>query len=69
MRAGRRLILRVAITKAADPAHVIEALLECREAAIGSAAAAGRVIRAPWIILRFGARCGGNAQANCQYGD
>jgi hypothetical protein len=49
------MILRVAITEAADPAHIVEALLECREAAIGPSAAARRL-----IILRFGARCGGN---------
>jgi hypothetical protein len=61
MRAGRRMILRVAITEAADPAHIVEALLECREAAIGPSAAARRL-----IILRFGARCGGNTDANCQ---
>ena len=61
--------MRIAIAKAANPAHVIEALLECREAAIGPSAAAGSVIRAPWIILRFGARCGGNPDANCQYGE
>ena len=32
MWSGWRLILRIAIAKAANPAHVIEALLECREA-------------------------------------
>jgi hypothetical protein len=61
--------LRIAITKAANPAHIVEALLKCREAAIGASAAAGSVIRAPWIILGFGARRGRNRDANCQYGE
>jgi hypothetical protein len=67
MRSGRRLILCIAITKAANPAHIVEALLKCREAAIGSATAAGGLVGAPWIILGFGRRCGGNSDGNCQY--
>jgi hypothetical protein len=69
MRSGRRLILRIAITKAANPAHIVEALLECREATIGSTAAARGIVGAPRIILGFGTRCGGNANANYQYGE
>jgi hypothetical protein len=61
MRSGRRLILCIAITKAANPAHIVKALLKCREAAIGSGAAA------PRIILGFSGRCGGKSDENCQY--
>jgi hypothetical protein len=54
MRPGWRLVLRIWLTKAAEPARGIHALLKCCKAAICAAARPTAVNRAPRIVLGFG---------------
>jgi hypothetical protein len=62
-----RLVLRILLAKAADPAHGVQTLLKCSEPTIHAAAAhiAAAVGRAPRVILRLGLRTHpANARAN-----
>ena len=57
MRPGRRLVLRIWLAKAAEPACGVHALFKCYEAAICHAATHPTAInRAPRIVLGLGAR-------------
>jgi hypothetical protein len=69
MRPWRRLILRIPLAKATDPAHRVQTLLKRCEPAICTAAAMPTtIIRAPRIVLSFRACSNAdNTDANSQH--
>jgi hypothetical protein len=68
MRPGWRLVLRISLAKAAEPAGGIHALLKCCKAAICAAARPTAVNRAPRIVLGLGSRhYPGSQDENCQH--
>jgi hypothetical protein len=68
MRPRWRPVLRIWLTKAAEPARGIHALLKCCKAAICAATRPTAVNRAPRIVLGLGARhYPGSHDENCQH--
>jgi len=68
MRSGWRLVLCIDVAKAAEPASGGHALFKAYETAIRAAAFLAAIIRAPRIVLGFGACSNANdIDANSQY--